>query len=76
MKMKNIKFANGTCIFTLVVLSILLVSCQSGVEDKDKKDAKSESTQELKKFSSAQEVVDYIKGSQANSQYGGMFYGS
>ncbi|MEK7173384.1 MAG: beta-propeller domain-containing protein, partial [Patescibacteria group bacterium] len=80
--MKNTNFANGIYIFALVVLSILLVSCQVGVTDKGGKATTSvkgtqfESTQELKKFSSAQEVLDYIKGSQANAQYGGMFYGS
>ena len=82
-KMKKTNFANGIYIFALVVLSILLVSCQVGVTDKggktaigkDTKAAQFESTQELKKFSSAQEVLDYIKGSQANAQYGGIFYG-
>ena len=79
--MKNTNFANGIYIFALVVLSILLVSCQVGVTDKGGKATTSvkgtqfESTQELKKFSSAQEVLDYIKGSQANAQYGGIFYG-
>ena len=82
MKMKNTNFANGIHIFALVVLSILLVSCQVGVTDKggkttigkDTKATQFESTQELKKFYSAQEGLDYIKGSQGNAQYCCIFY--
>lgn len=80
MKMKKTNLANITYVLTLLTLIGLLASCTS-IEykqteiSKDARLAEFESTQELKKFSSAQEILDFLKNSQLNTQYTGVFEG-
>ena len=61
----------------IIVACAKLPASQTGDQKNAARDkiVKFESTQELKKFSSAQEVLDYVKKSQAKAQDGGIFYG-
>jgi len=60
MKKSNIK---GILVLAFLMLSVLLVSCKTTIPVKETGDIPIElqSTQELKKFSSAQEIRDFLK---------------
>src|SRR3989338_8181582 len=81
--MKQNRFSAGYALIASLMLVFIIVACaklpasQTGDQKNAARDkiVKFESTQELKKFSSAQEVLDYVKKSQAKAQDGGIFYG-
>src|SRR3989344_8124600 len=69
MKNKNI---NGFLILTFLVLNILVISCKPIVE-KETIPIELQSTQELKKFSSAQEIRDFMKNAAVSGGYSDIF---
>ncbi|MBS3114681.1 beta-propeller domain-containing protein [Candidatus Woesearchaeota archaeon] len=69
MKNKNI---NGFLILTFLVLNILVISCKPIVE-KETIPIELQSTQELKKFSSAQEIRDFLKNAAVSGGYSDIF---
>ena len=74
LKLGVVFLTKGLCILPILIIAILLVSCKPllPIEPKEKT-AKFETSQELKKFSSVQEIRDFLKNSQLNAGYGGVF---
>ena len=68
--MKQKILTKGLCILPILIITILLVSCKPElpIEPKEKI-SEFETSQELKKFSSVQELRGFLKNSAVNSDY-------
>ncbi|MBI2652641.1 beta-propeller domain-containing protein, partial [Candidatus Woesearchaeota archaeon] len=83
-QMKKHKTIIGLCILMILTAGVLLASCttppssvnggsKTPKDSQGKKLVELEATQELKKFSSAQEIKEFLKNSAANQGYGGIY---
>src|SRR3989338_2489269 len=82
--MKKHKTINGLCILMILTVGVLLVSCttppvsvnggnKAPKDSQGQKLVELEATQELKKFSSAEEIKEFLKNSAANQGYVGIY---